>query len=67
MLRRKDDVGSSTADNIRAETVMSHGITRSAVAVKNADLGMTITIGMPKVQLGGSLESNMHTTVWSAL
>ena len=65
MLRRKDDVGISITDNIGAETTMSPDIIEGASAVRNPDLGMTITIKMQIVRLGGNLRSNMRTTVWS--
>ena len=59
MLRRRDDVESSTADTVGAETTMIPSIIGSTTAIRSPDMGMTIM--SPR----GNLESNMCATTWS--
>ena len=50
MLRIRDDIGSNATGSIEVKTTMILDITRSAVAVSNPNIGMTITIEISKVQ-----------------
>lgn len=65
MLKMRDNVGSNAA-SIDSETTMCPGIIGSTTVVRNLDLGTTITIKMPTLQLRGKLGVSIHAIMWSA-
>ena len=56
----------SNTVSIEVKTMMSPRIISSATIVRNLDLRTTISIKMPKVQLGGNPGASMHAIIWSA-